>query len=98
MKFQLEFDSRVVNDTQFIYEYYNHLQLYDVADLFLKQINKIYDLLEQNPFLFQIYYKDIHCAVVKKFPFLIHYHINEANHSVMVLAIYSTNKKPLWEH
>ncbi len=69
MKFQLEFDSRVVNDTQFIYEYYNHLQLYDVADLFLKQINKIYDLLEQNPFLFQIYYKDIHCVVVKNFRF-----------------------------
>ena len=59
MKFQLEFDSRVVNDTQFIYEYYNHLQLYDVADLFLKQVNKIYDLLEQNPFLFQIYYEPI---------------------------------------
>ncbi len=96
MIYNLDFDARIATDTQRIYQHYTDLHLPDTADLFLTQVNKTYDLLEQNPFLFRVFYNDIHCALLKKFPFLVHYQINEVNNTVLVLAIYPTSSKPLW--
>ena len=98
MNFILNFDARIATDTKRIYEYYNDLHLPDTADLFLTQVDKTYDLLEKNPFLFRVFYNNIHCAVLKKFPFLVHYQINKANHTVLVLAIHPASSKPLWEY
>jgi len=41
-------------------------------------------------------YDDIRCAGIKKFPYLVHYHINEDEQLVTILSVYSTYKEPLW--
>lgn len=98
MNYTLNFDSRVADDEKHAYQYYIDLHAKDSADLFLEQVNQIYDLLEQNPFLFRVYYNNIHCAVLKNFPYLIHYQISKTKRNVLVIAIYPTSKKPLWQY
>lgn len=98
MNYTLNFDSRVVDDIKHAYQHYIDLHANNSTNLFLEQVNQIYDLLEQNPFLFRVYYNTIHCVVLNNFPYLIHYKINKKEHTVLVLAIYHTSSKPLWEY
>ncbi len=36
--------------------------------------------------------------VVKKFPYMVHYHINDEDHTVEILAVISTYQNPkIWE-
>jgi hypothetical protein len=42
-------------------------------------------------------YEDVRCAQVPKFPYLVHYTIDEATRTVLVAAIYSTRQEPLGE-
>lgn len=37
---------------------------------------------------------DIRCARVKKFPYLVHYHILENELLVTIIAVYSTHREP----
>ncbi|SDT63981.1 ParE toxin of type II toxin-antitoxin system, parDE [Mucilaginibacter mallensis] len=54
--------------------------------------------LKHNAYSFAIRYKDVRCTLVKKFPFLIHYIIDEDNKVVNVYAIIHTSRNPkIWE-
>jgi len=60
-----------------------------------KQINS----LKKNPYLFSIKYSGIRCRKIDKFPFLIHYNIDEDLKIVTVLAVIHTSRSPeIWKH
>ena len=40
-------------------------------------------------------YDNIRCAQVKKFPYLVHYHIDEIQGIVTIIAVYSTHRAPV---
>ncbi len=52
--------------------------------------------IKSNPFFATVRFDDIRCVGIKKFPCLVHYHINEEEQIVTILAVYSTYKEPLW--
>ena len=63
-------------------------------DTVIKQIND----LAEDPQVFAIRYKEIRCMLVKNFPYLIHFYINEKTAVVEVLAVISTDRNPkIWE-
>jgi len=48
--------------------------------------------------LYAIRYNEIRCILIKKFPYLVHFFINEDTQTVEVLAIISTDRNPkIWE-
>lgn len=49
--------------------------------------------IEINPF-FQIRYDDVHCLPVKKYPYMIHFTVNEADNLVTVRAVFHTSQDP----
>jgi plasmid stabilization system protein ParE len=60
----------------------------------VKQINS----LNQNPHIYAIRYNEIRCMVVNKFPYLVHFYINDECNTVEVLAVISTDRNPkIWE-
>ncbi len=59
---------------------------------FLFEIKKTLDYLAENPFLFQIVYKDFRQVPVKKFPFVILYKMEA--HTVNVYRVFPTNMNP----
>jgi len=37
------------------------------------------------------------CAQVPKFPYLVHYTIDETTRTVLIAAVYGTRQEPFWE-
>lgn len=61
---------------------------------FLKNIKEKINYLAENPETIQIRYQDIQIAVVKTFPYTIHYQYDEQENTVFVLGIFHTSIHP----
>jgi hypothetical protein len=60
----------------------------------VKQINS----LNKDPQVYAIRYKEIRCVLIKKFPYMAHFYINDENNTVEVLAVISTDCNPkIWQ-
>lgn len=97
MKYKVKIEPDALTDLQDIANWYNEAQARlgkRFLDTAIKQINS----LSTNPQIYTIRYKEIRCMLVKKFPYMVHFFINEASHCVEVLAVISTFRNPkIWE-
>ncbi len=85
-------EDRAGIDIQDGIDYYNT----ESAGLGLKfetAVDKEFLAISKNPF-YQIRYKNIRCKLVKKFPYLIHFYVDEAIKTAYVLAVINTSKDP----
>lgn len=96
-KYKVNIEPEALADIQDITDWYNKAQdklgkrFQDTA---IKQINS----LNKDPQIYAIRYKNIRCMLVKKFPYMVHFYINEETAVVEVLAIISTDRNPkIWE-
>ena len=65
---------------------------------FQEEVIRMIDFLRINPSTFTVRYKNIRCALVRKFPFMIHYTIADKGQLVKVLAVISTSRNPqVWK-
>lgn len=52
--------------------------------------------LKLQPF-YQLRYDNVHCLPLKKFPYMIHYTINDAEQIVTIRAVFNTSRDPkIW--
>ena len=60
-------------------------------------VTKRIDLLETFPHTYCIRYDKIRCIPLEKFPYMVHYTIDEEKSKVEVLAVISTHRSPeIW--
>ena len=67
-------------------------QLAGLGYEFLDEIKKTLQVMADNPEIFQVIYKDVHRAVVQRFPFVIYYQVEEE--TIVVLAIIHASRNP----
>lgn len=97
MNYKIKIDKDALIDIQEITDWYN-CELQGLGSRFQKQTVIQINALKNNPFIHATRYDDIRCVVIKKFPFLIHYVINESQKAVTVFAIIHTSRNPkIWE-
>ncbi len=92
MLFEIALEKRALQDLEKGVEYYNEQQK-GLGKRFSKEVNNSFTVLTKNPF-FQIRYDDIRCLPVKKFPYMIHFTVNEKENSVIVYAIIHDSLDP----
>jgi toxin ParE1/3/4 len=64
---------------------------------FYHSVQKRYKTIQQNPY-FQIRYDDVRCLPLEKFPYLIHFVVEEERKRVVILGIICTHRDPkTWE-
>lgn len=64
---------------------------------FYQAIQREYKTLRQNPY-FQIRYEDVRCLPLKKFPYMIHFVVEEEIKRVVVIGVICTHRDPkIWE-
>ena len=96
MRFQLKIDTDALNDIQETFEWYE-TQLKGLGLRYKTQAKKQINSLKKDPYLFNIKYNEIRCRKIEKFPFLIHYLINENTKTVTVFAVFHTSRNPeIW--
>lgn len=96
MRFQLKIDTDALNDIQETFEWYE-LKLTGLGLRYKIQAKKQINSLKKDPYLFSIKYNEIRCKKIEKFPFLIHYQINENLNFITVFAVFHTSRNPeIW--
>mgnify|MGYP003512819499 FL=1 len=96
MRFKLKIDTDALNDIQETFEWYE-LKLKGLGLRYKTQAKKQINSLKKDPYLFSIKYNEIRCRKIEKFPFLIHYLINENTKTVTVFAVFHTSRNPeIW--
>jgi len=54
------------------------------------------ETVKSNPYLFQVRYKSIRCALVPRFPYGIYYFVDESK--IIVMAVFHLSRNPkLWQ-
>jgi plasmid stabilization system protein ParE len=65
---------------------------------FYKQVQSVFNSIRKNPFAFAVRYKTSHTALVKKFPYMVHYFIDTENSTVVITSILHTSRDPrIWD-
>ena len=74
------------------YEYYLEIS-FSVMNSFDKQLEKVYQSLETNPF-FQFRYKKLRALPFKFFPYMVFFDIGEEEKTVYIYSVFNTNQDP----
>lgn len=96
-RYSILFSPHAIKDIESACTYYEQQQR-NLSKRFARQVEKALQSIKTNPLYYGVRYDSIRCARVDKFPFLIHYTIEEESKAVMVLAVYSTHQEPLWDN
>lgn len=91
--FQIKIAPEALADIQDITSWYNE-QREGLGRKFqliaIRQINN----LSENPYVYALRYNQIRCMLLKRFPYMVHFYINEQTKIVEVLAVFSTDRNP----
>jgi plasmid stabilization system protein ParE len=85
-------DPRAIRDIQQAIEYYDE-QVPGLGEKFVGVLNKQLLLLEKNPF-FRIRYDSVRCLSLKKFPYMVHFTVDEEHRLVAIWAVLHTSMDP----
>jgi mRNA-degrading endonuclease RelE of RelBE toxin-antitoxin system len=92
MLFSIAILPSALSDIQKAIDYYDEHQL-GVSEKFESEVNQLFLALHKNPF-YQLRYKTVHCLPLKKFPFMIHFTVDEKTSTIYVRAILHTSLNP----
>jgi hypothetical protein len=98
LNYSIKIDIDAFNDIQNTSEWYE-MQSKGLGLRYKNQTKKQINSLKKNPYLFSIKYDEIRCRKIEKFPFLIHYTIDDELKLVNVFAIFHTSRSPeIWKN
>jgi len=96
-KFKVKIDSDALLDIQEATDWYNK-QLAGLGSRFQKQVKQQINSLKVNAENYSVRYNDVRCMTIKKFPFLVHFIIENSTETVKVFAVIHTSRNPtIWE-
>lgn len=97
MSFKLKIDVDALNDIQETTEWYES-QVKGLGLRYKSQTKKQITSLKKDPHLFSIKYNETRCRKIEKFPFLIHYVVEENIKTVTIFAVFHTSRSPeIWK-
>ena len=92
MPYEIILERRAKADIQQAIDYYDSQQT-GLGEKFLIAIDKHFSSIGRNPF-FQIRYSNVRCLPVQKFPFLIHFILDEKEKSAYIISVFHTSQHP----
>ena len=91
--FKLEFNPQIYIDIQHQVDFYrNKTKSNTLGKRFLKAVKNEVSRLKNHALQYEVKYDDVRCLPITKFPFRVHYRINETENTVKVEAIIGTSE------
>lgn len=95
-RYGLQIFPRAKNDIQGAIKWYN-LKQAGLGKRFHAEVKESFEYLRTNPF-FQNRYDEVRCLPLKKFPFMVHFSVEEKAKRVVVHAVFHTSLNPrIWK-
>lgn len=76
-------------------EHYNAIAT-DLGYRFADLVAEYFSLIAKLPTASAVWYKNVRCKPMKRFPFLIMFTIDEVAHAVNILRVFNTYQEPLY--
>lgn len=96
-KYKVKIEPEALADIREITDWYNGQQK-GLGGRFQKTIISHINSLNKDPQVYAVRYREIRCMVIKNFPYMAHFYINDENNTVEVLAVISTSRNPkIWQ-
>jgi len=96
MKFKVEYNPDFFDDLAQAVDWYNEKQP-GLGDGFCKNVSRQTAKLSTAALQFAVRYDDIRCRRIEKFPYMVHYRVNEQTKTVKVEALFHTSRNPkIW--
>lgn len=92
MAFKIKIEPEAHQDIQEGIDWYNEQQP-GLGRKFHAEVKASFKKLKTNPF-FQVRYDDVHCLPLKKFPYMVHYTVDDKSILVTVRAVFHTARDP----
>ena len=97
LKYKVKIDKDALLDIQGAADWYN-TQITGLGSRFQKQVKQQINSLKTNARNNTVRYHDVRCMTIKKFPFLVHYIIEDTSATVKIFAVIHTSRNPtIWE-
>ncbi len=94
-KYTLVYFPGSLQDIEDAVDYYNQQQG-GLGNRFILDVEKTIASIKRNPFFASVKYDRVRCAGLRKFPFSVHYIIDEENFCVIITAVFNTWREPFW--
>ena len=95
--YKIIIDADALQDIQDAPDWYNE-QSAGLGSRFQKQVKSQINSLKNAVGSYSIRYADVHCMLIKKFPFLVHFVVHEEKKLVEIFAVIHTSRNPkIWE-
>ena len=91
-KFQLVVLEKAYQEIENARDYYENNQI-NLGTSFTNEVFSILEILESNPLLFPVKFKNIREAVIKKFPFVVIFEVLP-NNEIIVLSVFHFRRNP----
>ena len=91
MKFTIKYNPEFFNDLAHAVDWYNDKQI-GLGKRFFNEVGKQTAKLSTSALLFAVKYDDVRCMCIEKFPYLVHYRVNEQTLTVKVEALFHTSR------
>lgn len=91
--YSLKINNAAIQDIEEARFWYN-LQQNNLGDKFKNQVVQQIEILKQRPKSFSYRYKNVRCFKVVKFPFLIHFCVDDKLKLVKVFGVLHTSRNP----
>ena len=96
MKFAVTYNPEFFNDLVQAVDWYNDRQA-GLGKRFFDKVGKQTAKLSTSALHFAVKYDDVRCMRIEKFPYLVHYRVNEQTLTVQVEALLHTSRDPkIW--
>lgn len=94
-KFSVRLEAEVYDDIQEAVLWYEDSSV-GLGKKFLLENEEYLEHLSRHPY-FKLRYKDLRVVLLSRFPFQIHYRVDEAAQEVIILAVINTHRNPsIW--
>ena len=96
MKFKVEYNPDFFDDIVQAVDWYNERKV-GLGDRFFKNVGKQTAKLSTVALQYAVKYNDVRCMQIKKFPYHVHYRVDEQTKIVKVEALFHTSRDPkIW--
>ena len=95
--FKLNFDPLADKELLNSINWYEEI-LPDLGLEFMNEVKTVLEIIEENPYTFQLRKHQVREAPVKKFPFQIVYKIYPKKNEILIVSVFHTSRNPKGKH
>lgn len=92
MSYKIVILPRAIFDIQVAIEYYDDKRI-GLGKKFAATVDSYFTSISKNPF-YQVRYSYVRCISLKKFPYLIHFILDEENKTVFIVSLFHSSQDP----